>query len=99
MKSLHILEEMAGIEIVAPLVDRLTQVMSTIGLTLTTSDQKKLEECESIYKRLEFTLDLWKSRKKSFPPTWNTLLYVLERVDLKELGSQIHDYLGEPMQF
>ncbi len=88
MNSLRALEEMAGIEILTKLAQHQEKFARIV---LNARQQSKLEgETE----RLEAIIDQWKSAKSRYPPTWHSLLGVLNLLNLGELGQQIEDYFG-----
>ena len=95
MKALHALEEMAGIDIVAPLAGHHTAVMEAAEINLNKSQQKKLAACKSSCESLEFVIENWKSGNSEWPRTWKSLLHILSIVKLRDLYHQILDYIGK----
>ena len=95
MKALSTLEEMAGIDILAPLAEHHTEVISAAEITLSNSEQKKLAECKTKIARLEFVIDHWKSKNNKYPCNWSTLMFILRCVGLTDLCRQLQNCLGK----
>ena len=94
MNSLRVLEEMTGLDIVAPLADRYRIVMVAAQISLSKSQKKKLEEYESSSEALEYVIEHWKPGSSKEPRTWRSLLRVLNFVK-GDLKTQIANILGK----
>ena len=95
LEFIHDLGVMAGIDILTPLAGNYKKLMSAAKVTLTKSQEKKLEECEDDRERLKIVFDQWKPGQGSHPRTWTSLLYILQNMNLNDLSQQIQDYLSE----
>ncbi len=95
MSSLYGLEQIAGIGVVTSLARIHDDVMSTAGITLNKSQQKKLKECETNTGRLEIIISQWESGSSDIPPTWGSLLSILKKLNLNDLRQQVMDVIGE----
>ena len=93
MGSLRTLEEMTGLDIVAPLADHYEDVISIAGIKLSKSQYKMLKESECKLVALEFLVANWKSRNSWKPRTWKTLLRLLNLFD-RDLQEQVANFIG-----
>ena len=95
MSSFHGLEQVAGIKIVTILSEIHGKVMSAAGVVLNKSQQKKLKKCETNTERLEVIIGQWESGNSDIPPTWESLLSILDTLQLNELKQQVKNVFGE----
>lgn len=93
--SIRDLGSMAGIDIVTPLARNYERLRSAAGVTLSKTQQRKIEECESDTECLAIVLDQWKLDQDSHPQTWSSLLYILQNLNFGKLSQQIQDYLSK----
>ena len=94
LSSLRALNEVAGIDVLAKLAEHQNSVLQFIGMTLKSSQQRKMEECATEIDRLEVIIDFWRSGEGSLPPTWKSFLAMLFELNLDDLRRQIEDYFG-----
>ena len=94
MSSLRELEGIVGIDIVTPLAKMHTKVMATAGMTLSKNKQQKLAACETKTECLEFVIDQWKSGG-TYPQTWESLLHVLDKLNLLDQSHQIENFFSK----
>ena len=93
--SIRDLGVMAGIDIVTPLAKNYERLRLAARVTLSKTQQKKIEECENDFECLAIILDQWKIDQGSHPQTWSSLLYILQGLNLSELSQHIQDYLSK----
>ena len=91
MSSLSRLEHGAGIKVITSLAVYYTQLMSFAGIALYNKNFIKTKTGSE--KVLEIVLKEWETGKSSRPPTWQSLLDILNELDLDDLSKQIEDYL------
>ena len=85
MTSLHALEDVADIKILTELARQPKLLAAVAGVTMN----------KSVFTHLE-VLDEWKAGNSNYPPTWSSLLDILNNMNLDDLSQQIENYFGEP---
>ncbi len=88
--SLSKLEEGAGIKIIAPLSRVHISLMSAIKVNV------KFDHNFSDESKVEKVISQWTSGQcsRECPPTWKSLMDVLKKLELTNLGQQIEDHLN-----
>ena len=94
MSSLYGLEQIAGIKIVTTLARVHNEVMSAAGVTLNKVQRKKFYESTNTG-CLEIVINQWESENSGIPPTWGSLLTILQDLGLQDLQQQVEDVVGK----
>ena len=78
------------------LAETLSQVVSAAGINLSL---KGLPEHENRINLLKIAVGEWESGNSLLPPTWKSLLDILENLHLEDLSQLIKTYFGEILNF
>ena len=69
------------------------QLVSVAGVHLNENGKRALTRARTKGASLEIIVSQWESGSSQRPPTWQSLLAILQELDLKELSQEIEDYM------
>ena len=93
MSVLARLEGFSKINVVSSLLDVHAELASAAKIALDKNIQKKLQAIVEPNVYIELIVDRWVAGKSREPPTWNSLLNVLRRLELEDISIDIEDFL------
>ena len=93
--SIHALEEVMGVAIVAPLAERYRDVLKITKLELERTFKMALSRPTTDVDRLWLILGWWAGIIGGYLLSWKALLHILNKVNLSHLSQQIYGYLSK----